>query len=559
MRLNRAELATAALATSGLAILYALIAFVIPFDLSAPIVDEPIFAVSAFEFARSGELAISNLSAPNGVFDAIWGGTFVTLLGESYESLRWSSLALTAISVPFMYWLCRTMRASRGIAVLGAAAYLFAPLAMVMSFTYHTDPHTLSLIVIALALNTSALRGTSISNPLLLLASFASALAFLSRPQALVVPIAALLALGLRHRIRKLDIKSVLAVALLPLSAFLLHMWFTSHAGEPFIREISQDSLFSRSFEEIASLTSQALVMFPIYVGLFVLPLTPLLMSSQVGGHHKSRNWKLVLIAALASLGLGLVISGQGAFDQQQWLSHSGLGGVDRSHLGSRPDLLGPIGLAALTAVLLVSAYKFFTSFVTRQIRLYNLERVFLLWVVAGFTGAALLSSLALQGRIFDRYWLPILPAVIALAVPAAASRFRTVLSTALTMLLALFSVLGTYDAFVFYDTVNRYSDAVIASGVDPERFDGGASWSAATFGLHDESPGYLLDRRGPYWIKIYAVRSDPELGVALRRLKGYSVIESVPYESVLHMTPTELYLVRPAPGENYFQSVEDF
>ena len=141
----------------GLVGLFLATPLLIPIEIPTPLVDEPIFAKSAFHYARTGEIAISGLSAPNAVFDTVWGGTFVRLFDESYWSLRFSSLTLVALSAPFMYLLCRSLGAASGVSLLATATYLFGPLVFSLSNTFMTDSHAMALLVIAMALTARSL------------------------------------------------------------------------------------------------------------------------------------------------------------------------------------------------------------------------------------------------------------------------------------------------------------------------------------------------------------------------------------------------------------------
>lgn len=537
--------------------LYGLTAFLIPVAQETPIVDEPIFASSAFQFARSGQVEISNLSAPNGVFDAVWGGLFVQTFGETYGALRASTIVLTAASSVFMYWLCREVGGSVRVSLLGTAAYLFAPLAATLSFTYHTDPHALALIVVAAALFARAMRIES--NALFIAASIVSSVGLLSRQQVVIVPIAALIAIWLR-RWNEGRWRITALVAIAPLSAFALHALWTSAAGQPFIRHLSLQSAMSRGTTDIAVLSAQTLTMAPIYIGLFALPFLPLLVPCRQELGQPPRKTTVALGAGLLTLGAAILFQQRGPFHLQTWLARTGVGGVDRSHLGARPDQLNLPLWGVVTFFLLLTFLALFVRLRVPKDKPQRSLIMFLILSVCGFLAAAFASSLALQGLVFDRYLLPLLPFVIALAAAGLVDTTRRFLTaTALTALLGLYSMVGVYDAFVAYREVTEMAKDVIASGVDPLEFDGGASWSAATFGLVDDEPVHVRSRRGPYWVKFYAVETDPKLGIALAPLEGYEVLDKREYTSLLHTADTFLYLIRPEPGFPYFQRVEDF
>ena len=152
------------------------------------------------------------------------------------------------------------------------------------------------------------------------------------------------------------------------------------------------------------------------------------------------------------------------------------------------------------------------------------------------------------------------LPIAVALAVASARiSRNRLVLSTVLVGLLAIFAVVGTRDAFVAHEAAFEFAQESVASGIDPLAFDGGAAWSANQFGVFEESLAPIEERPGPFWVKFYAVNTDPSFGIALERLPGYEILDRVEYESLLLREPTYLYLIHRDASDGYFMRTSDF
>lgn len=526
------------------------VAFLVPIGQETPIVDEPIFAKSAFEFAETGSIAISNLSAPNAIFDTVWGGLFVQAFGESYGALRLSSIVLTALSAPFVYVLCRDVGGGRDASLLGTSAYLYAPLAMSIGFTFHTDPHALALITISVGAFGRFL--SSGSYHWLVAASIMSSLGFLSRPQVLVVVVAGLLVIFFgQHDSRWKEMAAFLA---LPLVVGVAHAFWTQATGEPFLRELSRESLLSRSPIDVAVLTAKLVVSTPLYLGLFALPLFPILQAKRRAKLRLPPIRTGVALTFLFTLGVGLAIVGVPLFGSQTWLNEAGLGAVDTSLLGSRPDLLGHGWSVALRFALFVVAFAVFLAANRRQSSTTPGLKPFLNWLILGFALAGLASSLALQGMIFDRYLLPLLPLVLALGVSGAhVTSWRLALSASLVAGLAVFSIVSMRDAFTVYEAVHDVADRYVASGVPATEFDGGASWSAAKFGVNEEIED-SIDRKAPYWMRFYADESDPSMGIALHPLPNSTVVDHFSVGSVLHRSGIDIYVVSRPSFEPYFQ-----
>ena len=141
----------------------------------------------------------------------------------------------------------------------------------------------------------------------------------------------------------------------------------------------------------------------------------------------------------------------------------------------------------------------------------------------------------------------------------SAVTRTRKLIAGLMIVAMGTFSVMATIDSFVAYEAVLEYAEDTLADGVDPQNFDGGAPWSALEFGLTDDTPLYIQERGGPFWMQFYAVTSYPSIGVALEPLDGYRVLDMREYDSLLHLQPVFLYIIEPEPGLPYFFRVEDF
>ncbi len=528
--------------------------------MSGQLVDEPIFAKGAFAFAKTGRVAISNFSAPNAVFEAVWGGLFVMVLGESYEALRFSSMVLLAISVPFVYLLGRSLGADRVMAFLASASYLACPLVFSLSTTFMTDSHAMALTAMAVCLFSWGLIEETPSHWRLLGGSCLLAIGFLSRPQVLVVLVAIVLTLMFRRQRHSNWWYGLAAVSVVPLVTVVLHGFWTAHVGEPVLRQFSRESLLLRRPIDIAALASQVVVMSGFYIGLFVLPMFPTLMPGRKSVKRLAAD-RLALVATVGILATGLILAFQGKlpFEGHTWVTPNGIGAVDRSLLGHRPLLLPPWAWSAAGFVLLSATVALVVRVRSRGASAKSSQGFFLATTVFGFVVAAFISSVALQSRVFDRYWLPVVPLVLAVAASVGlASKRSALLSGAIAGWLGLVSVIGTLDAFSAYQASIDYADEIVADGFDPLSFDGGVAWSALRYGLTDDTPYYIQEKGGPFWLQFYAVESFPVRGLALEPLEGYAILETREYKSILHLSPTFLYVVQPV-GIPFYYRVEDF
>lgn len=529
-------------------LLYAGSALVVPIHQDFPIVDEPIYAEPAFEYARTGVIRISEFAAPNAVVETVVGGLVARALGEDLGVLRLSAMAITALSAPFMYVLCRALGATRHMSVLGVSIYLFTPLAFTITHVFHTDPFATALVVISAGSLAATLAGWERPMTWLWTGSMAMAMGFLSRPQMLVLPAVAVF-VWLRWGDKASRWKVLLVLAGPTLIVVAAHSIWTQSVGEPFIRGLARQDLIERGARDVLKVISETLLTTGIYIGLFVLPLAPLhsvrWRGLLTGG---SRRVAIYTAATLLSMAVAMAVAGIGPFNLQTWISNAGLGGVDGSQLGSRPELPFAL-LALLTAVLYASAYLLAMKTVQKKDCFDKQPGLRLAMILsAGFAFAVAISSIPLHAHVLDRYWLPIVPLSVAIGVSLSApTRPRVGIAWMLTGILALVSLAGTYDSYVVYREVNEYAADLLSNGLDRLSLDAGASWAGAEFGLQDDDPVKAFSRKGPFWVRFYAVDSNPTMAIALSPISGFDVVERRSYRSLLHPEPQYLYLLRPS------------
>src|SRR5262249_6522235 len=128
---------------------YVVAAALLPTTLNVVILDDWIYVTQARALARHLSLHIYDQAAANGVFDAVWGGTFGLVLGTDLWIFRLSSLVLSMLGAVGAYALCRELGVTRNGAAAAAAIVLFNPLAFVLSYSFMTDTHLMNLVILA--------------------------------------------------------------------------------------------------------------------------------------------------------------------------------------------------------------------------------------------------------------------------------------------------------------------------------------------------------------------------------------------------------------------------
>jgi 4-amino-4-deoxy-L-arabinose transferase-like glycosyltransferase len=522
-----------------------------------PVLDDPIYAEAAFDFARTGQIVIPDLSGPSAVFEAVWGGLFARVFGLNYGVLRVASLVLALASVPALFWALRLLGASSLLSTLGAAAYLFNPMFFSISNSYMTDGHAVALSVMAIALITRGMIRSDRANLYIAVGGLVAAIGFLSRQQALIVPIAAAMSLIFSkadHRWQKIAVVSTPTL----MAIVGLRLWFAARP-EPAIRGLINEDVGRRTVSELGWIAGTSLKLWAMYLGVFLLVLLPMLIGTLI------RNRKLVTkpLAVANTVGLGILYVDairrlDYVLNHDTWWTSTGLGAIDRSLLGERPPLVSTEILFILTLA----------AFVTTSIGIavvlgtgrFPTAKRFLLFAIIGVAGSAFTGALAFHLVPLDRYWLPMLPLAILLVVPNLLARIWSVATTTLCVVaLGLISIAGTRDSLILGQASVNLANELTPYPIQANELDGGAPWIALTFGVPAIDIETFGLERVPFWVAFFHPELRPQFGIALDPLDEYDVLKVREYSSWLHLEPTYLYLIHRDPSLPFYPQPEDF
>ena len=187
-----------------------------------------------------------------------------------------------------------------------------------------------------------------------------------------------------------------------------------------------------------------------------------------------------------------------------------------------------------------------------------------LLWQAVGVLGPSMI--LRDTHLSFDRYFLPLLPLAICLALWSLHEvKLNLPIAVFATAGLALVSVAGTHDFLAYQSTTWQVARKAHEAGVPYDRLDAGAAWdgdhlyersskSPQTVGPPETvSPGpffagpALLSEHdvGAWWIVYYAPSLRDEYIVSAEPLFGFTVVRRAEYSSWLQGAPTFIYLLR--------------
>ena len=546
---------------------YGASALIVPTMTPAPVSDDWVYMRSVEILVRQHRLHILDLSVVTLVFQVFWGALFAKVFGLTFGALRLSTVALTFLGGWALYGLCREMGVDRRRGVLGAALYLFNPLAFVLSFSFMSDPQFTALLIVAAFFFVRGTRRPAPAAGALLAGSVVTALAFLVRQQGILLLPAVLGYLLVARRLRpdRIGLLVGLRVAAIPaLTVLLYYGWLFFIHGVP-----SYQGTFAREVGETgwgggAALVCRMVYIAMVYVGFFTLPLAAGVLVSLRRLVHLPvpvrAGWFVLWTLSVVTIAVGFVVFAQQDHDRAMPYVPQFLG---VGQLGPRADLLGVPPVIAPAAVLMAGRWV-----LTVACALASL--VFALALVRAIdtppspekAAGYLVVSIAVWQWLgvlppsfhfrswagsLDRYLLPLLPLAICLGLWAVRDlRLSLPLAWVLVVLFALFAVAGTRDFLVFQGATWDLARHANELGIADTQLDAGASWDG--FHLYE----YGHDNNIPpqtsqavWWIDLFAPATDSSYVVAQGPLANYTIVERVEYSSWLHRRSVSLYLLR--------------
>ncbi len=141
-----------------------IVGFVIPPTGEYPTYDDGVFAATAHDLVTSGTMHISDLPSMSLVTHAAWGAGFLAMLGDSWWTLRVSTMVMAWIGGLAIYSLALQFQRRPGEAAIACGSYIFCPLIFSLNYTFMTDLTGSSLMLVSLACIPAALRSRSLTS-----------------------------------------------------------------------------------------------------------------------------------------------------------------------------------------------------------------------------------------------------------------------------------------------------------------------------------------------------------------------------------------------------------
>ena len=443
--------------------IWLLVAFLIDPRGEFPLNDDWCYAAAVKALCEGAGLKLQGCVSTNIVAQVIWGTIFCLPFGFSFIALRISTLTLGVIGAVALYGLLREVDADQRTALFGALLLAFNPLYLVLSYTFMPDVPFVAVSICSFYFLVRGLKRDRIFEVGLGLSL--ACVALLIRQNGLAIFIAFGLAYLAKFGVRlRTVLLSGIAVALGGLVQILWQLWLKHENMVPSSYSKQADWVLSTPLNSwhTAEPIALALIIVPVYLGLFLLPLLLFVGKKTLEELNQSRllNWATFVFGVLAAwllryrrmpllqnvfydLGLGPPTLRDAYILRLPSLPTAG------NHFWLVITFLGFLGSLVLVQAVLAAVAK-----ALKLMPLQAEKRVSLvLLLIGGFVYFVPMALLAFYGRTFDRYLLFLMPLAVAVIIILAkdagesngVNRFRLVASVSL-ILYAAFAIAGTHD-----------------------------------------------------------------------------------------------------------------
>lgn len=548
--------------------LFAIAALIVPTMTQIATTDDWGYTRSVEELYWNIHLVVYPVVAATAIGQVFWGGLFALVFGMDLGVMRLSTVVAVAIGAVALYAILRMLGVSRNRSVLGTTLYLFNPLSFVLSFTFMTDPHFTSWLLVAVALYAKGLDEEHRRPWVIVLGSLAAGYAFWIRQQGALIPLAVVFSLVATRRVwfDLAGLKRVLQVVAAPAAMLIgYYVWLRWFNDVTAVQESFFDEMRAKGWDGAWHLVRYLTFYELMYLGLILVPILVAIAPGWRGGGERRDGggsfrtplgyWLFLGTTGIVITGL-FFVTGQGRKMPYipQFVGSGGLGAPDvpggRLRLIEWPEvyqvatILAAIG--AIVAGLMIC--RTIVPEVSPQRAVAGLVAMVGLWQVVGVLPPSF--HYLNRGGSLDRYLLPLIPLAIALLLWSLRDvRLFDPAGWVVLAVVAAFSVAGTRDYLVYMDAVWSMARTANAAGVPNEKLDAGSGWDGYHLYTDMLDEGVTKSRApkgSPWWLYFYAKNSDATYVVTTDPgdYPGYVVVEKAQYDQWLENDETWVYLV---------------
>lgn len=521
-------------------------------------------------------LTIFPVVAATAVGQVLWGGLFALIFGMELGVMRLATVVMVAVGAVALFAILRQVGASRGRSAIGMALYLFNPLTFVLSFTFMTDPHLTSLLLISLALYLRGLKPDAEIGWLIVLGSIVAGYAFLVRQQGALLPLAVVLWLVASRRLplNGTGLRRGVQVAFAPFVMLVgYYVWLRYFNDVPDVQQNFFAEVLDQGWEGTWLLVRRLGFYVPMYLGVLLLPIAVALLP---GLRERAEDrffrgpvgyWLFLLWSGtlLTSFFL-LTRNGRVMPYMPQFVGPSGFGPPDvqgsRRRLVEDDRILFTLTIAAIFGAILLGLFVLRRIGNARQVlrprlpaagspenHAAGMVAMVAFWQFVGMLPPS--YHYLNRGISLDRYLLPLIPLAIVLLLWAV--RDIAIVQPAAWVGVALFAVVstaGTRDYLVFMDAVWDMARYANTQGIANTQLDAGSGWDGYhlyTKMLDEGITASRAPRGSPWWLYFYAKPTDATYVVSTNPAvpKGYIRVAARPYDQWLEDDTVYVYLMR--------------
>lgn len=503
--------------------------------------------------------------AATAVGQVFWGGLFALIFGMELGVMRLSTVVMVAIGSIALYTILRQVGVSRSRGSLGMAVYLFNPLSFILAFTFMTDAHFASVMLISVAWYMYGLHPERPRPWAIVLASLFAGYAFWIRQQGAFIPIGVLFYLVAARRLwfnwRSVRLAAQVLVA--PAAMLLIYYaWLYWVNDVPDVQEGFLNRARGYGWDGTWFLIRYLTYFELAYLGFFMLPLTLALLPGFRARAGQALFSSPVGYWAFVSW-VGALITGLYLLTQQgrrmpyigQFLGAGGYGPGDVPGPRQRLiewtwfyDVLTIVSISGAVVLGLVLCRRLIDNR-TPERAAAGLLAMVALWQAVGILPPS--YQYLTRGGSLDRYLLPLIPLTIALVLWSIRElRLIQPLAWLVIAVMAVVSTAATRDYLVYMDAVWSMARDANRAGVVNEKMDAGSGWDG--YHLYTDMIDQNITRnmspsRSPWWINFYAKQTDSTYIVSTnpRWRDGYVVVQRKEYDQWLEDDPVFVYLLR--------------
>ena len=398
-----------------LTLTYVLLVFLLFSFKQYPLDDDWSYVRAAEVFHNTGQIRFTDWTAMSLLFQ-LWLGTGFTLLfGYSIELLRLSTLFISLIGLIFFYFLLREVGLKWHLSLLALSLFLFNPLSFPLLFTFFSDHHFISLLVVSTFLYYKAFIDNN--NTYLLLGSLSSSCAILVRQNGILIPVSVIICLMVRQLSLKTFLWKAAVASFLPLITIILfNYWLSNVHGIPSEMARQTTALVNRLAKPqlfLSGIVSRTVVILE-FVGFSLIPLS-LSMMSRLKMNGISRR---AIIVLLCSVGLIYILLETFDIRTTSYLLLKGFPYAFLSEYGVR-EVPGYLHVVAAVGTVLSVTSMLYIVFLIFSAGLSIHDYMFLRSpvVVISVIGGTQLLTLFFGPQWIPRYSLVLLPFFILLAL----------------------------------------------------------------------------------------------------------------------------------------------